>query len=112
MKLDAAFAIRFLLAVLAVYRVAMFTREDGPFGVFGHIRAFLGKFAYTDTTTGTQKLGLFWTLAEISNCAHCFGIWLSIIVAPLVIWPHAWSDILLAILAIAGLQSFLTGRIE
>jgi hypothetical protein len=104
-KMNLEFIVRFLLAALAVYRVAMFTREDGPFGVFGHIRAALGK-----RTAGAKVGGLSWTLAEISNCPHCAGIWLAMLTAPAVICPNNVTDIILILLALAGLQSYLTGR--
>jgi hypothetical protein len=100
------FIIRFLLAAFALYRVAMFTREDGPFGIFVSIREALGRRAANDT----GHLGLSWTLAEISNCPHCIGVWLALLFAPAVIWPNSITDGALIILALAGVQSFLTGR--
>lgn len=108
MKLDAVFVIRFLLAALAVYRLAwMLTREDGPFGLFAKVRAILGRKA-----SKAKHGGWAWTLAEVANCPHCLGIWLAILFAPAVIWPSVVTDVILLILALAGLHSYLTGRTE
>lgn len=107
------FVIRFILAALAIYRVAMFTREDGPGGVFSIIRVWLGKRAAKVTLkTGFELHGFWWSLAEISNCPHCVGVWLALLVAPAVVWPSTVTDIILIILALAGAQSYLTGRGE
>jgi hypothetical protein len=110
MTLGAAFVIRFILAALAVYRVAMFTREDGPFNVFANVRAYLGR--QVREIEGGAVHNVNWTLAEISNCPHCIGVWLALLFAPAVIWPSFVTDVILLFLAIAGLQSYLTGREE
>lgn len=104
---DSTFVIRFLLAAMAVYRVARFAHpdEDGPFGIFSRIRTWLGKLANT-----RKEFGWAWTLAGIANCPHCLGLWLAPLFAAAVIWPNIYSDIVLVMLALAGLQSFMTGR--
>lgn len=108
MIIDLTFIIRFLLAVLAVYRVAWFTKEDGPGGIFTGLRSFFGKLAAREVhSSGVQKFGIFWTLAEISNCPHCIGVWLAIFVTPAVLFPNIFTDVLILALGIAGLQSFL-----
>lgn len=101
------FIVRFLLAALALYRVAYFTREDGPFSIFERVRLWLGKQA-----AKSSSHGLSWTLAEVANCPHCVGVWLALIFAPAVIWPNSISDGIIIILALAGLQSYLTRRNE
>ena len=102
------FAIRFLLAALALYRVAMMlTLDDGPFGVFDRMRLWLGKRA-----ADRDSHGLRWTMAEISNCPHCVGVWLALLFAPMVIWPNKITDIIIIILALSGMQSLMTGRGE
>ena len=109
MNIDTALIVRFLLAALAVYRVAWFAKEDGPFGVFVGMRSRLGKLAAREKyQSGFELHGIAWTLAEISNCPHCFGVWLAMLAAPAVFYPCIYSDIILVILALAGLQSFLT----
>jgi hypothetical protein len=97
---------RCLLVALSVYRLAwMFTKEDGPFNVFERVRCWLGKQA-----AQKQERRLAWTLAELFNCPHCLGLWLAILAAPAILWPSRGTDIILVILAVAGLQSFMTGR--
>jgi Protein of unknown function (DUF1360). len=110
MTFDSAFVIRFLLAAFAVYRLAyMITLEDGPFGVFESVRLWFGKTAANhEPQHGGRSLD--WTMAELFNCPHCIGVWLAILCAPAVIWPSIVTDIILIILALAGLQSYLTGR--
>jgi hypothetical protein len=110
MHLDLAFVIRFLLAVLAVYRLAMFTREAGPFGIFTSIRTWLGK--RVKDKAGVVIENFDWTLAEVSNCPHCIGVWMAVPFSIIVIWPNTVTDIILIVLALAGLQSYLTGREE
>jgi hypothetical protein len=102
-----AFAIRFILAALAVYRLAyMIAMEDGPFALFSRFRMWLGRNA-----ADKPEHGIAWTLAELFNCAHCVGIWLAAIAA-LIFFPIKGFDFILIWLALAGLQSYLTGRGE
>ena len=103
MTIDTAFIVRFLLAAMAIYRVAWFAKEDGPFGVFDRLRLWLGKRA-----GDRNPYGLAWTLAEIANCPHCAGIWLAMFFVPAVFYPCIYSDVVLVFLALAGVQSFLT----
>jgi len=104
MIFDTAFIVRFFLAALAIYRLAwMLTKEDGPFMLFDKFRKWLGKRV-------TKDMGLGWTLAELFNCPHCLGLWLAILLSPAILWPSRGMDIVLVILAVAGLQSFMTGR--
>lgn len=106
MTFDFAFIVRFFLVALAVYRLAwMLAREDGPFNIFERVRCWLGKRA------GAGK-GLGWTIAELFNCVHCLGFWLAFLCAPTIIRPSAVTDIILLVLAIAGLQSYLARQNE
>jgi hypothetical protein len=107
MSFDLTTIVRILLAVAAVYRVAMFAREEGAFGVFANTRALLGRWA-----SRSQHGGIAWTLAELSNCPHCAGVWLALLVFPAILWPSIYSDAVILILAIAGLQSYLTHKQE
>lgn len=94
-------ALWFVLVVLAVFRVAwMFTREEGPFAIFGKLRAYLGKDA------GTQ--GLRWTLAELFHCPLCLGVWVSVFAVLLLFLPGVIARVIILWLAVAGLQSFMS----
>jgi hypothetical protein len=109
MTIDLEFIVRFLLAALAVYRVAWFTKDYGPFGVFESIRTYMGKMAARETySSGVQRHGVAWTLAELSNCPHCMGVWLALLFAPFVICPSRMTDIIIIIFALAGIQTYLT----
>jgi len=106
MIFDLAFIVRFFMAALAIYRLAwMFTKENGLFGIFAHIRAKLGARAAVE-----PREGIVWTIAELFNCPHCFGVWLAILFLPAILFPSQPVDAILIILAVAGLQSFMTGR--
>lgn len=107
MRTDFAFAIRFILAALAVYRLAMFTREEGAFAIFLRVQQWLGKRA-----AKRKYGGLAWTLASLATCPHCVGVWLALLIAPFVIWPTLTSDLALVFLGISGLQSYLTGKVD
>jgi hypothetical protein len=103
-----AFAIHFVIAALAVYRLAyMIAMEDGPFAIFSRFRLWLGRNA-----ADRPEHGIAWTLAELFNCPHCLGIWLAFLFAPAVIWPSMITDVIIIVFALAGLQSYLTGRGE
>ena len=98
--------LRLALLALAVYRVSMFAREDGPAMLFSRLREWLGKRAAQAPVGGAS-----WTLAELANCPHCAGVWLSLFAALFVEWPLTTNYLLYA-LAIAGAQSFLISRSE
>ena len=100
------FVIRCVFAAFAVFRLArMITLEDGPFGIFKELRGSLGKRA-----ADKEREDLVWWMAELFNCPHCVGVWVTFLVSLLVILPTAVGDIFLTIFAIAGAQSFLQGR--
>ena len=109
MTIDLEFIVRFLLAGLAVYRAAWFTKDYGPFGIFEGVRNYLGRLAAGEVQpSGVQRHGVAWTLAELSNCPHCIGVWLALLFAPFIICPNRITDVVIIILALAGIQSFLT----
>ena len=111
MKLPLLLAI--LLAVLAIFRLSyMLAREDGPFGIFVRMRAYFGKAVVVDIESRQGIYGPSWTLAELVNCPHCIGFYLSILFAFLIIFPSIVGNAVLLILGVAGTQSFLTHLIE
>jgi hypothetical protein len=108
MTFDVAFGIRFILAALAAYRLALLvTKESGPFMMFERLRTWLGQKA-----SGKRLGGFRWTMAELFSCPHCLGIWLCLLTGTAVVRPVPITDIILTYLAIAGLQSFLTGKVD
>ena len=96
-----------VILAFAVFRVSwMFAREDGPFGVFAVVREKM-RMGITNREPG--KFGDFnWTLSELLNCPLCLGIWISVLALIAVTIPGIALRIIILLLAISGMQSFLT----
>jgi hypothetical protein len=95
--------LRITLTGFVVFRLTqMFTIEDGPFGIFIRFRESLGRRAAIKS-----KYSFAWTIAEAFNCPHCLGIWISLLIWPLIFFPCIGGDVFLVVSAIAGIQSFL-----
>jgi len=94
--------LRWLLAVLATYRLALLLAEDeGPFGIFRRVRARLGGYDYgpdgqPDTLWGRG-----------SRCALCIGMYIAAMTALWIVQPRTVSEFMIAWLGIAGGQAFL-----
>lgn len=73
---EADTGLRFLLAVLATWRVThLITREDGPGGVFDRTRRWIGAG--------------FW--GQLMDCFFCFSLWVAVAMAFFVaVHPAAW----------------------
>jgi hypothetical protein len=85
MLVDESFWFRFVLAVLATWRVThLLANEDGPADLIFRFRARL-------------KNGVF---SKIMDCFYCLSIWVSVPVALLI--SHNFSDLLLIGLALSG----------
>jgi hypothetical protein len=111
MKLPLILAI--LLAILSVFRLSyMFAQEDGPFGIFVRMREYFGRAVVIGIETGRLVYDTNWTVAELVNCPHCIGLYLSILFSFFVIFPTTVGNVILIILGVAGAQSFLTHLIE
>jgi len=96
-------AIRLILAAFAVYRLAgMVALDVGPFGVFERLLAWAGRLA-----AGKPKYSAAWSLAEALNCPYCLGVWLAAPVWLLVRSKGKWSDFILGVFGVAGMQAFL-----
>lgn len=95
--------IRLILAVLAVFRVAeLLAIDEGPGGVFQRIRDAMGASPGESGPPDT-KLGRF------AVCPWCWGVWLALGAAALVIWPSRAGDAGLVFMGIAGGQAVLQG---
>lgn len=100
--------IRLVLAALAVFRAAeLFSVDDGPFAVFKRLRKFLGQKA-----AGATELDFWYNLAALVNCPFCIGVWLSAVMYLLIVYQTPLGDFVLTVLAISGLQSFLTSMVR
>lgn len=95
-------AIKLILAVFAVYGLAqMVVFDSGPLRIFDRIHALSKDWA--------DRYG--WTnLDDGLNCPYCLGVYFSILVAILVLYPTWPGDIILFWFGIAGAQSWLESR--
>lgn len=101
---------RFVLAFLAVYRIAqLITIDDGPADVFVRLRTWTG--CYDLGPNGQPKTGL----GKLFGCPFCVGVWVSM---PLAVWATlptilrgSWAEwpilAIIMVFALSGAQSFL-----
>lgn len=95
--------LRLALAALATYRIAqLFTLDTGPFRVFLSLRLYLGKKAAR--MEGKEP---WFSLAELTHCPYCLGVWLALPLGLLAGWPSLYGDIFLVWFGLAGAQAFL-----
>ena len=99
---DIPFALRLLLAALAVYRLArMISLEDGPLDIFVDFRTWVGVYDYSENgLPGSMAARLF-------SCPLCVGVWLAFPAMVMATFPVGDSFIIVIWLAIAGIQTFL-----
>ena len=80
MPLTAEFAVRFVLAALATWRVThLLANEDGPGGIVFRLR---------------RRLGASWA-GGLMDCFNCLSFWVAIpaaffVTTRPVVWPVAW----------------------
>lgn len=90
------------LAVLAVYRLArLIAIEEGPAGIFMRLRTALGAYDYGENGEPETNLG------RGIGCPLCVGVWVALLIAPLVVWPSTWGVMVLTWLGLAGGQTLL-----
>jgi hypothetical protein len=93
-----------IVCALAAFRLAeLLVIDDGPFDMFYNLRGWAHK-----PPTGTFIRG---TLAGILGCIYCAGLWMAVLVGFLYISGNSIIQLLLFILAIAGLQSIFARNI-
>ena len=98
---------RLLLAMFAVYRLAiLLSEDDGPMFIFKRLRDFTGYKAGAQMLRGSEYGGWI-SLNEGLACVFCVGLYMSPLCAALVIYPTFAGDIFLLIFALAGAQSLL-----
>ena len=101
------FELRLILAILTCYRLArMIALDDGPLFVFEHIRQMVKVKADNEA----YNLGKWHNLSEGLACPYCVGIWLSLPLLALLIWPTVYGDWFLVLLAISGGQAFMQSQ--
>lgn len=102
---------RLILVILACYRLSrLIAIDDGPFLIFKRMRYFVLDKAHYETIDVPDKerwYGKWHTTAEGITCPYCVGVWLSVPLLGLYLWPTEAGDIALILFAISGGQSFL-----
>lgn len=99
--------LRYVLGVLAVYRlVMMIGLDDGPFNLLLRFRTWAG--VYDLGPNGQPRRGGGRFLA----CPYCVGVLVAAVVTFLVLWPTFGGDILLIAYGLAGAQAVLQERLH
>jgi hypothetical protein len=92
--------LRFIMCILTCYRITeLIVLDDGPFDVFKKLRESVGKLAAIYSSA--RGLG------KLINCPFCVGVWISVGVIFLLMFPTVYGDVFLIFMAIAGGQTFL-----
>ncbi len=97
---------RFVLAILATFRIARFLPlDDGPFYIFERVRLFAMRKAELES----NELGNWHNFYDAVTCPYCQGLYFAIfcILITFPIKKSKKSDILLLIFALAGGQAML-----
>lgn len=96
--------VRWLLAALAVYRVAqLLTIDDGPWRLFGRLRDAAGVYDRGGDGRPRTEFG------RLLACPYCAAVWVALPAAALALWPTLIGDVLLAWLGLAGFQDWAQG---
>jgi len=98
--------LRWVLGAFACYRLAqLLAIDDGPFQAFARLRewAGCGEIEGVRICTG---------LGCLLSCPYCLGVSMALLCAACCLWPHRGTDVLLAVLGLAGAQAFLQGPRE
>ena len=114
--------LRLILAILTCYRLSrMLALDDGPLFVFKRVRYWAKDKQWhearkshaiilhsdRDETIDDRHFGKWHNLAEGITCPYCIGIWLSLPLLALLLWPTQGGDLFLLLMAISGGQAFL-----
>lgn len=103
------FEFRLLLAIFTCYRLArLIAKDDGPLFLFERIRLWVRGQADNEAS----NLGKWHSLAEGLECPYCLGVWFSIPLLALVLWPTWEGDVFLILMSISGTQAFLWGVVS
>ena len=90
--------IRLILTGLACYRLAqLISLDTGPYGIFNRFRVFLEQ---RESEIGQE-------INKAVSCPFCLGMWLSLILIPLVIYPTYIGDLFILWFGLAGFQTVL-----
>jgi len=114
--------LRLILAVFTLYRLArMLALDDGPFFMFKRVRYWVKDKAWfeadkagmihnvnpVDSPISDRHFGKWHNLAEGISCPFCVGVWLSLPLFALLVWPTYYGDLFLLLVSLSGMQAFL-----
>jgi hypothetical protein len=100
----------------------MLALDDGPLFVFKRVRYWVKDKAWLEATVaneiyyssndvngeiGERWFGKWHNLAEGITCPYCVGVWLSLPLFAMLVWPTYGGDLFLLLMAISGGQAFL-----
>ena len=101
------FELRLILAIFTCYRLArMIALDDGPGYIFETIRAW----AQDKADKEVSPFGKWHNLSEGLTCPFCAGVWVSLPLLALLIWPTVYGDWFLTLMTISGAQAFLQSQ--
>ncbi len=112
---------RLLLCILTCYRLAkMIADDDGPFFIFKRIRYWIKDKAWNETEKNKalnrfvspieiddRHFGRWYNISEGITCAYCTGVWISIPLFFMWLYPTYLGDLFLVMMSISGGQAFL-----
>lgn len=115
--LELSLVFRLLLTILTCYRLArMIAKDDGPLFIFKRLRYLIKDKAWYEAdkngyTYGAEIsdrwFGKWHNLNEGISCPYCLGVWLSLPLIFLFLYPSFYGDIFLVLMSISGGQAFL-----
>lgn len=95
-------AVRFILAVFAVYRLsALFALDDGPGDLFLRIRSAAGAYQYGEDGRPARAVG------RLVSCPHCLSVWFAVLAGIAVLLPSRAGDAMILLFGLAGAASWL-----
>ena len=101
------FELRLILATFTCYRLArMIALDDGPLFILESLR----EWTQSKSNNELNPAGHWHNLSEGLRCPYCVGIWLSLPLLALLIWPTMLGDWFLVLMAISGAQAFLQSQ--
>jgi hypothetical protein len=99
-------SLRIGMAILSVYRISqLITLDGGPYACFERLRLWL------DGKAPEDNRDIWWNLTELFECPYCMGVWIALLILPLILWPGIVGDAILLWIGVAGGQAFLEASI-
>lgn len=112
---ELSWVFRLLLAIFTCYRLSrLIAKDDGPFFLFERVRHWLRekKFAEFDSSGWSIEFedefyGKWKSLYDGLTCPYCVGVWLSIPLFFMFLYPTMTGDLFLILMSISAGQTFL-----